>query len=82
MALVRRWGVGLLLLSVGFATGALASPRDHLGKITGASKHLDAAQLSLSETTDDFGGHKARAAQLIGQAQTELREAVQWAQTH
>lgn len=82
MSLVRRLGVPTLLLSLGFAGGALANPRDQLGKITGANKHLDAAQLSLSESPEDFGGHKTRARALIGQAQAELREAVEWANAH
>ena len=57
-----------------------AGARDHLGKIAGASKHLDAAEMTLREAPEDFGGHKARAVALIAQAQEELKQATSWAQ--
>jgi hypothetical protein len=69
--------VGLSLAGVAWGTA-----RDHLGKLTGASKHLDAAVMTLGETTEDFGGHKGKALALIRQAQDELRQGAQWAQTH
>ncbi|MBS2031626.1 MAG: hypothetical protein JST54_27265 [Deltaproteobacteria bacterium] len=78
--MVRKTAFAAVLLGVGFAGGALASPRDHLGKITGAQKHLEAAQMSLGEAGDDFGGHKSKAQQLIKDAQSELNLAVQFAQ--
>lgn len=82
MKFSRKAALAAVLLGLGYAAGASAGPRDHLGKITGAAKHLEAAQMSLSEAADDFGGHKAHAAQLIAQAQGELKSAVDWANAH
>ena len=82
MSLLRKSAFAAVLVGLGFAGGALASPRDHLGKITGAQKHLEAAQMSLGEAGDDFGGHKAKAQQLISQAQQELKSAVTFAEAH
>jgi hypothetical protein len=82
MARARKAVGVLVLLSAGFGAGALASPRDHLGKLTGATKHLDAALMSLNETTEDFGGHKTKVAGLIRQAQDELHQAEAFAQSH
>lgn len=79
---LRHAGITLALVTAGFIGGALANPRDQLGKLTGANKHLEAAQLSLSEAGDDYGGHKSRATQLIGQAQSELKQAMTWANSH
>ena len=80
MNLVRKLSLAAVLLALGFAGGALAAPRDQLGKITGAQKHLDAAQMSLGEAGDDFGGHRSKAQQLIKQAQVELSQAVAFAE--
>ncbi len=70
-----------ILAAIALGAGvAEAGARDHLGKISGANKHLDAAVMSLREAPEDFGGHKARAVALIGQAQDELKQAIAWAQ--
>jgi hypothetical protein len=83
MNAIRKMGIGLILVGVGFAGGAWGSvARDHLGKITGAAKHLDAAQMSLNEAGDDFGGHRSKAVALITQAQNELKQAADWAKSH
>ena len=82
MSLMRKTVFAAVLIGLGFAGGALASPRDHLGKITGAQKHLEAAQMSLGEAGDDFGGHRTKAQQLIAQAQAELKGAVAFADAH
>src|SRR5262245_916530 len=82
MARARKFMFGLVLVSAGFAGGALAGPRDHLGKLNGAAKHLDAAVMTLNEAPDEFGGHKGKALALIRQAQDELRQAQQYAQSH
>jgi hypothetical protein len=82
MKRIRFSLLAAFLTGVGFAAGAFAGPREQLGKITGAAKHLDAAQMSLADAADDFGGHKAKASTLIAQAQTELKQAESWAATH
>lgn len=52
-------------------------------------KHLDAAMQALKKAASElqaagggFGGHRAKAQELIKQAEGELREARAWAKTH
>jgi uncharacterized MAPEG superfamily protein len=81
MSVTKQVAVGVVLIGLGFVSGAAAAaPRDFLGKLTGAAKHLDAAQMTLNESPDDFGGHRSRAVALIGQARSEVQAAVDFAQ--
>ena len=82
MRLPRSWwkaAWAALLVGVGFVGGAVAAPRDFLGKLNTAAKHLDAAQMTLQEAGDDFGGHKTKAMQAISTAQAEVKAAVETA---
>jgi hypothetical protein len=69
-----------LLLStgaVGFAQSAKEYPH-----IEAAQEALKKAASELEAGAHNFGGHRAKALQLVKQAQKELREAIAWAKAH
>ena len=50
--------------------------------IVGAERALKHAERQLEEAAHHYGGHRARALELVKQAEGELREAVAYAQAH
>jgi len=72
------------------ALGTLASSQDSkpptatragLHKIYAASKALDDAHRHLERAEHHFGGHRAKALELVKQAEAELKEAVAYAKS-
>jgi hypothetical protein len=70
--------------------GALASSQDTkpptatragLHKIYAASKALEDARRHLDRAEHNFGGHRAKALELVKQAEAELKEAVAYAKS-
>ena len=56
-----------------------AGPHPH---ITMAERALRHAERQLEEAAHHYGGHRARALELVKQAEGELREAIAYAQAH
>ncbi len=50
--------------------------------IAGAERALKHAERQLEEAAHHYGGHRAKALELVKQAEGELREAVAYAQAH
>ena len=50
--------------------------------IMGAERALRHAERQLEEAAHHYGGHRAKALELVKQAEGELREAVAYAQAH
>jgi hypothetical protein len=47
-----------------------------------AMRGLNMAAQHLEHAEHDFGGHRAKALQLVKQAETELKDALEWAKAH
>jgi hypothetical protein len=78
-----KWLAGLLMglllstAAVGFGQSAKEYPH-----IEAAQEALKKAASELEAGAHNFGGHRAKALQLVRQAQAELREAIAWAKAH
>ena len=70
-------GVLLSTGAVGFAQSAKQYPH-----IEAAQDALKKAASELEAAGHQFGGHRAKALELVKQAQGELREAIAWAKAH
>lgn len=75
MPRMRRRAAWLAAGLACFGAGAYAQQR--FPNIDSAQASLAAALQSLDRAPERFGGHKARAMELIRQAQQELNQAVQ-----
>jgi hypothetical protein len=77
---------GLLISTavVGFSQGQPTPNRDpeRHPHIRAAMRDLRQAANQLAQGDHDFGGHRAKALELVKQAEGELREAVEWAKAH
>jgi hypothetical protein len=79
--------VVVLAVGVVLGLGTLAFPQDKkptatragLHRIHAASKALDDALRHLERAEHSFGGHRAKALELVKQAQAEVKEAVAFA---
>ena len=67
--------VGTVLLGITFGI-ASAAPRERHPEIRAAQRDLASAKSHLQAAARDFGGHRAKAVELIEQAQDELKKAV------
>ena len=85
----------ILALTTGLLLGASATgltqtapPAQHPAgggrhpHITAAERALRNAERQLEEAAHHYGGHRAKALELVKQAEGELREAVAYAQAH
>lgn len=79
----RALAVGIVVLGLG-AGCAYAGWRDH-PHLAAADRALDNASMQLRAAHDgpaQFGGHRARALELLQQARQEIREAAMFADHH
>lgn len=84
----KTWSVVVALLVVGlilsFAGSGFtqAPPPARHPHIRAAMRDLRQAANQLGQAAHDYGGHRAKALQLVEQAEGELRAALEWAQAH
>jgi len=83
---MRRVGLIAIMVAMGFiASGAMAELAHH-PELKKAHETLETALQHLKQANDheksEFGGHRNKAEQLIREAQREINEAAQWADTH
>ena len=85
--MLKRNVIVIVVLALGFVLGdgTLAFPQDQkqgappLGQIHAAAKALEQAQNHLEKAEHHFGGHRAKALELVKQAEGELKQAVEYA---
>ncbi len=92
MRSTRKWlpitGLSAILLlstvAIGFSQGPATPKRDpeRHPHIRAAMRDLRQAANQLEHADHDFGGHRAKALELVKQASGELREALEWAKAH
>ena len=74
-------GVASLGLTQGQAPAAKRDPERH-PHIRAAMRDLRQATNQLEHAAHDFGGHRAKALELVKQAEVELHAALEWAKAH
>ena len=88
--ILRRLPLFACVLALGMLLGLAASagsaqrqrhpePQPHMRE---ALEALRSAEHHLNEATGDKGGHRARAIQLVNQAEAEVQRGIQWDNTH
>ena len=85
--MLKRNVIVIVVLALGFVLGdgTLAFPQDQkqgappLRQIHAAAKALEQAQNQLEKAEYHFGGHRAKALELVKQAEGELKQAVEYA---
>ena len=85
--MLKRNVIVIVVLALGFVLGdgTLAFPQDQkqgappLRQIHAAAKALEQAQNHLEKAEHHFGGHRAKALELVKQAEGELKQAVEYA---
>ena len=80
-----RNAIGIVMLigmGVVVGMGGTAWTQERHPEIRAAMHALANAERHLAEGAHDFGGHRAKALQLVKQAETELREAVAYDRAH
>lgn len=80
----KQFGTGAVALAFGVVIGVAGSawtaePHPH---IHAAMRDLARADKQLSEAVHHYGGHRVKALELTKGAETELREAFEWARAH
>ena len=55
---------------------------EHHPQIHGAMRALNVAARHLERAEHDFGGHRAKALELVKQAEGELKQAIEYANAH
>ena len=87
----RRSAVTVLVLGVVLGASSLAFTQDkparpgrgeHHPQIHGAMRALNVAARHLERAEHDFGGHRAKALELVKQAEGELKQAIEYAKAH
>lgn len=68
--------LGTMTLSGALAQDGMRMHRERHPEIVQAMRALQRARTSLNNANRDFGGHRARAQQLIDQALDQLRQAM------
>jgi len=83
---MRRVGLIALIVATGFLASVAMAELAHHPHLLKAHETLETALQHLKEANDheksEFGGHRVKAEQLIREAQKEINEAAQWADTH
>ena len=89
--MLKRSVTAALVLAVGFVLGfvTLASTQDKppatragLHQIYAAAKSLEETQRHLERAEHHFGGHRAKALELVKQASGELKQAMEFAKAN
>ena len=90
--MLKRSVVVASVLAIGFVLGfgTLAftqekrppTTRTGLHLIHAAAKALEDAEKHLQRAEHNFGGHRAKALELVKQAEKELQEGLKWAEAH
>jgi hypothetical protein len=80
----RHFATGAVALAMGVVIGVggvawTAEPHPH---IRAAMRDLERADKQLSEATHHYGGHRTKAIDLTRLAETELKEALEYARMH
>ena len=77
-------GLVLGVSSLGFTQEKPAKPErgEHHPQIHAAMRALHIAARHLEHAAHDFGGHRAKALELVKQAEGELRQAIEFARAH
>src|SRR5207249_6603262 len=88
--MLKRNVIVIVVLALGFVLGdgTLAFPQDQkqgappLRQIHAAARALELAQNHLEKAEHHFGGHRAKALDLVKQAEGELKQAVEYARAN
>ena len=89
--LKHRSAVAVLVLSLALGVSSLAFTQDKPAKpergerhpqIHAAMRALNGASRHLEHAAHDFGGHRAKALELVRQAEGELKQALEFAKAH
>lgn len=78
----NRWGIAALVVAIILATGTAVFTAERHPHIRGAQRALNRAAQQLEQAAHDYGGHRAKALQLVRSAQQELVEALAWERAH
>lgn len=81
VAIVLGIGVMFGFVTLAFTQGSPAT-RTGLHQIHAAAKALEQAERHLQRAEHHFGGHRAKALELVKQAEGELKQAVQFAKAN
>ncbi len=73
---------GLLLSTGAVGFGQSAKDAQEYPHITAAQEALKKAASELEVGAHNFGGHRAKALELVKQAQGQLREAIAWSKAN
>lgn len=82
--LTRRWVLVLAALIVGITLGLSSSALtvERHPQIHAAARALRQAANHLEKAAHEYGGHRAKALELVKQAEQELKEALAYAKEH
>jgi len=82
--LKKRWVLMAAILVVGFVLGLSTSAltEEKHPQIHAAMRALRQAANHLERAAHEFGGHRAKALELVKQAEQELKEALVYAKEH
>jgi hypothetical protein len=80
----RHFATGAVALAMGVVIGVAggAWTAENHPHIRAAMRDLGRADKQLTEASHHYGGHRAKALELTRAAQTELKEALEYARTH
>ena len=82
--LKKQWVLALAILVVGsiLALSTSAPTAEKQPQIHAAMRALRQAANHLERAVHQYGGHRAKALELVKQAEQELKEALEYARTH